>query len=176
MTVGEVLAAFGGQIYGLWPVRIVQEWEQGVLTRFGTIRRTLTHQNGIGGTGCHLLWPWAESIETQDTNVEISTTDTQTHTTLDGVPCVFSMTMRYRVTDLGALFRQIHDQDETISNALEACAGRWVPELEWETLDEQLPIRVEQELTATFEGWGIDLEDIALHSCAKVQVFRIFHD
>ncbi len=181
MTFGELIAAFGDYLRSLIPFVLVEEWEQGVKTRFGRIVRTCLPTNGLFGTGVHMFWPVVGGIIVQDTNISTMESDDQTLTTNDGETVVVALTLSYWIFDVGRFYRFIHDQDDTIQNVLESSVGRWVGELNWYDVEDEedrviganLIPQVEKDVELRFENWGIRIDDLALHTLTKVRAFRL---
>ena len=86
MTFGEFLKQILEHLYGLWPLRIVNDWEQGVRVVHGNATTLLTSSNGMFGTGLHCFWPLIGEFVSQDTNIETPETGLQTLTSKDWKP------------------------------------------------------------------------------------------
>jgi len=124
MTFGEFLKQAFEWLYQFWPVRIIHDWEQGVRCRFGNATSLLTSQNGLGDTGLHVFWPLVGEINLYETNIEVSETELQTHTTGDGVAVTISLGIKYRIFDLKRMYQSIHDPVETLGNELCSAVGK----------------------------------------------------
>ena len=101
MTFGEFLSQILDWLYRFWPMRIVHDWEQGVRCRFGNATSLLTSSNGIFDTGFHVFWPVIGEINIYETNIEVSETELQTHTS--AVRCRPARTMAARCISLERL-------------------------------------------------------------------------
>lgn len=166
MTLGDVLAQLSEHLYGLWPFRIVNAWEQAVKLRCGRIR-------GLLKPGLHFFWPFLEEITTQEANVEVVSTPHQTCTTSDGKVVTFNLVIRYRTVDLAKQYATIHDAGETILAEVCASAGAWAPELTAEEANAELADDVWGDIQERFAEWGLELEAITLANFAVVQAIRL---
>ncbi len=173
MTIGELIAHFAQYIYGFWPIRVVNSWEQGVLVRAGQVRKLLTSDNGIRGTGLHFFCPGLSEVWKQEANIETILTPSQTHTTEDGVSVCFNLAVRYLVVDLSKVYTSIHDIGATLVAELASSAGALVGESTYEEARAQLGDDVWRDLSERFEGWGIELQAIELANFARARALRV---
>lgn len=179
MTIGELLLQLWNHIYGFWPLRIINEWELGVLVRAGQIKRTLDSQNGIRGSGLHWFCPGISEIWKQEANTEVVFTPSQTHTTEDGVVVSFNFALRYAVVDLAKTYGTIHEVSGTLVAQVCAHAGRIVAESTYEEIRgaaedcDGLANDVWNALVELTEKWGIDLQEVELANLARVRALRV---
>ncbi|MBW2271846.1 MAG: SPFH/Band 7/PHB domain protein [Deltaproteobacteria bacterium] len=176
MTVGEFLTQVFEWLYRFWPVRIVRDWEQGVRCRFGNATALLTSHNGVFGTGLHIFWPVVGEINVNETNIEVTETELQTHTTADGNPVTLSLGIKYRIRDLMSMYVSIHDPVETLSNEICSAAGRCIPEMHYKELSECLPEQIRAEIADPMEEWGIEIVGISLINLVKARPLRLILD
>ena len=187
MSVGELLFKLLEYIYTFWPFRVVQVWESGLRIRLGNPIQELSSKNGLFGSGLHFFWPWFEYIETRDSNWEVLETERQTHT-VSGQTITFSLSVRYRIVSMLALYTKIHDPDGTIMNELQSLAGSAVDSLntyedpeDFVLVDEareNLSELVEEAARKSLGEWGILIEEdgVALISCSEAETYRILTD
>jgi regulator of protease activity HflC (stomatin/prohibitin superfamily) len=173
MTFGEFLKEALTYLYGLWPLRIVNDWEQGVRLRHGNATALLTSTNGLFGTGVHVFWPLLGEIITQQTNIETPETGLQTHTTRDGVSVTFSLAARYKVRDLRLLWLKIHDQDATIEEEIRSAAGSVVVTMDFAEMPGAFPAAVTEAAKRQMRGWGMDIASVSLINYTDAQAIRL---
>ena len=173
MTFGEFLKEALSHLYGLWPLRIVKDWEQGVRLRHGNATALLTSTNGLFGTGLHVFWPLLGEVLTQETNIETPETELQTHTSRDGKPVTFSLAVRYRVRDLRLLWLKIHDQEATIQEEVRSAAGSVIVELDFAEMPSKFPDAVARTAQKNMHGWGMDIISVALINYTDAQAVRL---
>lgn len=162
MTLGEFLKQALEHLYGLWPFRIIRDWEQGIRLRHGNATALLDSTNGLFGTGIHVFFPVIGEIIDSDTNIETPETDRQDLITADGELISFSLAVRYRVRDLKLLWLKIHDQDETVLEEVRAAAAEVARQ--W-TLEEvrggRFGPQVLEQLKARTRGWGLEIISVS---------------
>jgi regulator of protease activity HflC (stomatin/prohibitin superfamily) len=173
VTFGDLVRQVLEHLYGLWPLRIVRDWEQGVRLRLGNATALLTSSNGLFGTGLHAFWPVLGEIIGQDTNIETPETSLQTYTTQDGRTVTFSLAVRYRVKDLRALWLKIHDQEATIQEEIRSAAGSVIVELDFAEMPEQFGPAVAKAAQANMRGWGLEILSVSLVNYTDAQTLRL---
>lgn len=173
MTVGEFLRQIFEWLYQFWPVRIIHDWEQGVRCRFGNATSLLTACNGIGGTGLQVFWPVIGEISVYETNIEVSETPLQTHTTIDDVAVTISLGVKYRIFDLKRMYQNIHDPIETLENEICSAAGRCIVDMEFAALSSRLCEHVMRESKEQMGEWGIEICSISLINLTKARPIRL---
>ena len=134
MTLGELLQRIFEWLYQFWPIRIIHDWEQGVRCLFGNATSNLTSGNGIGGTGLHVFWPLLGEINVYETNIEVSETELQTHTTADDVAVTISIGVKHRIFNLKRMYQNIHDPIETLDNEICSAAGQCIVAMQFTQL------------------------------------------
>jgi len=187
VTIAELVKEILEWIYHLWPIRLVNEWEQGILVRSGTIVRTLNHDDGILKSGFHAYLPFRDSILTEDANIDILDTDYQALTTNDGVRITVSAMMRFRIVALDRFYRKIQDPTNTLQNAMQAAVSRAVPHLTWYAEDEsedvprpefgfELCTELESEIADDADDWGIHVLAVDIANLTDAQILRVLTD
>jgi regulator of protease activity HflC (stomatin/prohibitin superfamily) len=173
MTVGEFLKQVFEWLYQFWPVRIVHDWEQGVRCRLGNATSKLTSSNGIGGTGLHVFWPLVGEISLYETNIEVSETELQTHTTADDAAVTISLGVKYRIFDLKRMYQNIHDPIETLDNEICSAAGQCIVAMQFAQLSTGLCDRILQEVKEQMGEWGIEIVSLSLINLTKARPVRL---
>jgi regulator of protease activity HflC (stomatin/prohibitin superfamily) len=173
MTLGELIAQFAEHLYGFWPVRVVSCWEQGVLVRAGQVKRLLTHENGLRGTGFHVFCPGLSEIYVQEANTETIITPMQSHVTYDGQSVAFNFAVRYTLVDLAKMYQSIHEAGATLVAEILASGGDLINTFTYEDAQGELANAVSSDIEAQLEEWGIEVESIRLASFAKARAMRL---
>ncbi len=178
MTLGEFFAAIADYLYGLWPIRIVMQWEQGIRVTSGKIHTTsLTSENGLFKTGLHFFWPIIGSIECEDSNIEVIETDLQTVRLVDGSEVTFSLGTKFRIRDAAAMHAMIHDFESSVVDAIRSAAGRAAMSLlDVETARSDLAGLVLIESKRNMYGWGIKVISVDLITFTNAQALRLIMD
>jgi regulator of protease activity HflC (stomatin/prohibitin superfamily) len=176
MTFGDLVRQVLEHLYGLWPLRIIRDWEQGVRLRLGNATAQLTSSNGLFKTGLHTFWPVLGEIISDDTNIETPETALQTCTTQDGRAVTFSLAVRYRVKDLRALWLKIHDQEATIQEEVRSAAASVVAEMDFGDMPEMFGEAVDQRVRANVRGWGLEILSVSLVNLTDAQVIRLMNE
>lgn len=161
-------------LYSWVPWRIVDQHEQGVKYRLGHIVATLHYDDGIRGSGLHIYLPGISTIEIEDTNLRHAELDWQTCRLKDNTEVTFCLGARFRVRDAGAMYANLHDHLDTVSETIRSAAVE-VAET-YPGLDAFLAsIREDARATAqkSMRGWGIDLKAVTLISCSQAQSLRL---
>ena len=176
MTLGELLALIWDSLYGLWPVRIVQDWQQGVRMLNGQARATLTSTNGIRGTGLHMFVPLFGDLIQEDCNIAVVETSLQTVDTKDGIAATFSIGVKYRIRDLKASYQKVHDHEDTLLEQVRSTAANIVRELLWEDMNDLLGPELDQQIKKNMHGWGVDVIQCAPINLTNAQAIRLIQD
>lgn len=181
MTLGDLLATLVDHVWGLWPFTIVEPWRQAVRLRLGVVTGLCTSTNGFLSTGLHGRWPLIGEFYVEDVNSTVAATREQALTTADGEAVVVSVVFRYRIKDLAVLWTELDDPRTGLVNAVEAEIGDWVPQLFWrcEADDDSDSIHrldriLDDEVSATFLRWGVELEMLAVHTLCRTRAIRLF--
>ena len=167
MTLSELIAIVGEYLWNLWPLRIVNAWEQGVRMRNGHITAVLP-------PGLHWFWPIIGEIKGWDVMLDVNTVANQTVETADGIVAVFSLTASYRVADLQLLFESIVDHEHTILNQVSSSAAGLVATMAYDEIATELPEAVYHDLVDRFAGWGVTLEGVGIFNLCSARAFRLF--
>lgn len=162
MTLGEFFREILEHLYGLWPIRIVLDWEQGVRIRHGNAKKLLTSTNGLFKTGIHFFWPVLGDMIKQETNIETPETGRQDLTTADGKLVSFSLAVRYKVHDLRAFYLKLHDQDSTVLEEARSAAAEVTRQLSLaEVQGAEFGGKVLEQLKKQTRGWGLDFISVS---------------
>lgn len=175
MTIGEFLKELIDRAMGVWPIRIIQDWEQGLRVRAGRVQALLTSRNGLFGTGIHLFWPLLGEIYKDETNIRLALTDLQTCTTADGRPASFSFGVRYRVRDLSVCWQQVQTYEGAILDAVMCAAGQVAPTITWADRA-AFGAAVEAAARKAIRGWGLEITSFAVVNLTDARPLRLLMD
>lgn len=176
MNFSELISQLVDKIVGLWPVRIIFDWEQGIRLHNGAITALLTSSNGLFGTGIHLFWPVIGDILTEDANIRVVETDIQTVTTKDGSPATVSIGIKYKIKDLQAVLLKVNEYEDTVLELARSTVGVIVPTLQWDELVDKLGAAVESSVKKRMYGWGIEVLEVAPINLTNAPAIRLIQD
>jgi len=172
VTLAELISQFAEQILGLIPLRWVNQWEQGVLMRAGQVRKLLTHENGLFGTGVHFIVPLLDEAHTIEANADTVLTPVQVHETQDGEAVSFSFAIRWSVVDAARLFSSIHEPKDTLVNEVVMSAGGLIGTIDYDDAA-CFPDEVYRDVSGRLEEWGIEIEALHLATFARARTMRL---
>ena len=177
MSFGELIRELLTHLYGLWPLRIVRDWEQGVRLRLGNATASLNSANGLFKTGLHAFWPVLGEIIGQSTNIQTPETDRQDLETVDGKRVSFSLAVRYRVRDLRLLYLKIHDQDDTVLEEVRSAAAYvaqrgLLNQVTGSDFGENVLAQVKKQT----HGWGLEFLSVTPVNMTTAQQLRLIQD
>ncbi|MEE9179850.1 MAG: SPFH domain-containing protein [Vicinamibacteria bacterium] len=176
MTLGELFKELIEWLYGLWPMRIVVDWEQGIRMLNGNARALLTSTNGWFGTGIHSFVPLLGDIISEEVNIEVTETDLQTHITLDKIDATFSLAIKYRIRDLKSLYLKVHDAHDTLQEEIRSAAGAVAAEMKYEDMAAGFGEAVATLAKKQMYGWGVDVMSVRLVNLTSAQTIRLITD
>lgn len=156
MTFGQLIYLAWDWIRGLWPLVIVDEWEQGVRMFKGRAVAQL-------GPGIHWFVPLLGDVLTEECNIEVVDTGLQTVGDL-----TFSMTLTYRVNNLMQRYKSIHEPTDSILNVVCAAASEVVQER-----GQLEPDEVRAKARQVLGRWGIGLLAVGVYSHTSAQALRL---
>ncbi len=168
-TIGEILGQFAEFIVGLWPLRIVQQWEQGVRMYKGRTKQLLR-------PGLHWFIPLLGDIITRESNIEVIETDFQTVRTEDGVEATFALAVKLKVRNLRRTLDRIHSVTETVQNEVMGQAAWACAQLEWDHLRESLGPDTRKLIQDRLADWGITVLEVVPVTLTRAQAIRLIVD
>ena len=167
-TLGALLQKFLDSIASFWPFTVVSPWEQGVIVRFGRIRKHALPTNGIRGTGLHWVWPLIEQAYGQECNVEVMETEPQT---VD--KWTFTLGVQFQVRRLDLYYTRIHDTEKAIADVVRAAAAQVASN---GAIDDCFGDKVRRLARKRMTGWGVELVRVAPITIAESPVLRLILD
>jgi regulator of protease activity HflC (stomatin/prohibitin superfamily) len=181
-SLADFLEKIADRIGGLFPVRVIREWEQGVRLFAGRIdRRSLTHANGLRGTGVHFFWPLLGEVVVHQTNIDVVEAPPQTSWFPEtGEEGTYSLAIRYRVHDAAALYAKVYDDEtslvETCRSAASVVAQRVGNLREFAVQGPGTDGLIAKEARAQMHGWGVEILRVQLVNLTRASVVRLIQD
>ena len=176
MNFSELISQLINKLVGLWPIRIILAWEQGIRLHNGNVTALLTSSNGLFGTGIHFFCPVIGLILSEEATIRVVETDIQTVTTKDGVPATVSMGVKHRLKDLRAVYQKVDEYEDTILELTRTTVGIIIPTLNWEELVNKLGDMVEESVKKRMYGWGVDVLEVAPINLTNAPAIRLIQD
>jgi regulator of protease activity HflC (stomatin/prohibitin superfamily) len=129
----------------------------------------------VGAGGAHVLRLFG-SILSEETNERVVETDWQSLYTKDDVSISFSLAARYCIVDLGQMYVNIHDPEETIKNQLAGCAAEIVGSMDESELESTFADAVRFAAETQLAFWGVDLREVRVLNKIEAQALRLMNE
>lgn len=173
MSFGDFLQQMVAWAYEIfWPFRIIQEWEQGVRLRSGNVTYLCTSKNGIRGTGIHAYWPVIGEIISEDCNTRVVETPWQT---VGGTS--WTLAARYKIRDLGKLYVEIQDHEDTIVNVIASAAAELAGMLDGaDHTETEFTHEVKRLAANRLTKWGVTLLEVSLYNRVEANALRLLQE
>lgn len=148
----------------LLPVRIVHDYEQGVLFSMGKSKKLCTSSNGISGTGVHVFWPFFQSMVIDETLERIVDLSRQTigAVTVQG-------SVGYCIYDLKKVWENLYDYEESLLNVTEGIIAANADDL-------SDPDAILGVIAAHTYPWGIEITKFYLPVHTSAMNIRLIGD
>jgi regulator of protease activity HflC (stomatin/prohibitin superfamily) len=176
MTFGELINKLLEWLSEFWPIRIISEWEQGVLVRAGKVVGRRTHQTGLWGTGFHLIVPFLYELIVQDSNIDAEITPRLDATTADDITVSLRAAVQYEIVNMATMWKSIHDYEDSVMTAICAAVVEVVLQLDYDDLVAGLPEDALVLCNEVLEPWGVHVRHIGIASLTKTQTLRLIGD
>lgn len=147
---------------------VIDQYERGVLLRFGKYKKTL-------GPGFHWIVP-AGVDEVLTTNVVPTTTnlDTQIVTTSDWETVLLGAVVRWRVEDVMKMTLNLEDADDVLFDTAYGMVAKVAQQRELEELDsEEFRGEVLKQIRRRVGRYGLHVEDVFITDMAKAKAFKL---
>lgn len=159
-------------IFYLLPIRIVHEYEKGVLFKKGKAVREL--QQGV-----HWFIPWLWSIEIVPAAPEVQNLPTQSVMTKDRKTIAFSCNICYQVEDAVKMFTQIQQFDSAIEGFAMVHLAEMMSRhtvLQYHKHREALEEEFAKTLSEKVAEWGAKIVWVGITDYTEVRAWRLFGD
>lgn len=149
--------------------RIVDQWEKGVVLRFGRFHRLVKPG---------LVWVCPLSIERvilEDTYRKVANLVPQSLTTADGKGVILSAVVTYRIRDAKRVILHAGGHEEAIVAAVPGTIGELVMGSNWSDLNtEEFRATVTTTANAVAKGWGVEVEEVRFSNLVAARSLRLF--
>ncbi len=150
-------------------VRVVDEWEGGVVLRFGRYHRTVK-------PGWHFIWPFLiERLITQDMFPVPSKLDAQSLTTADGVAVVVSSVVTWKAHNVRKVLLECGGHEEALLDSVTGVLAQHVTGANWADLvTEEFRRTITTAVKERARKWGIKVLDVQMRDVARCESLRLF--
>lgn len=176
VTLAELLLQVVDYLYGLWPIRIVEENEQGLRWFWGHAKKTLRYNDGWFGSGIHPFVPLLGEIETYSSLWHPQKTDLMDLTTKDGKRLTCQFCVQWRLRDMKTAWTTVENVAESVIEQAEAAAGIAVPQLNEDEAVEKLGQLVHEEVRRLARGWGLEIARVTPTTLVVVEPIRLIQN
>jgi len=176
MTLGDLLQQLVNMLTEFWPIHRVNEWQQGVVTRAGKIVKTATVENGVFGSGFHLILPFVYEFYTENTVRDVQITPRLDFMSADGVAVSVRLAAHYEVSDLSKMYRSIQDYDDSVMTTLCSEVVEVGLKLSFDELGDFLCNSALDKIRRILGPWGIRVKQLKVASLVRVKPFRLLGD
>jgi len=150
------------------PVKIVKQYQQGALFRFGKYE-------GVLQPGIHLKIPFLDDIDVYTTVQTTLTLPPQSIITQDGKSVVVRAQIKYKVADLSIYAVEVWDATDALSDMTggiihNAIRSRTFEQLRTTDLDAELTRLAKPEA----KTWGIALLKVTVTDFSEMRSYRLF--
>ncbi len=173
MSLGELLEKLAEWLAQFWPIRRINDWEQGVMVRAGRIVGTRTSSTGLLGTGFHLLLPFFHELIVEDSNIDAEFSPRLDLVTIDGHPISLLITVQYVITDMATMWRSIQDYEDSVIAAVCSEVVETGLQMKLEYVSEFLCTTALIRCREVLSPWGVHIKHLGIASMTTSQVLRL---
>lgn len=166
---GNVLSVLVEYIHYLWPLRIIQMYEQGVRISFGT-KVELLHP------GWYLHFPFFQVIEGRASNYQMIDCPLQRIETLDGQTVSLSINVGYDVFDASLMAKLVHDFDHTLERLARVHLFHVITKSQYADLlggTKELEREARKTLNQQTKEWGVRIVRVGFTDLARAKALSI---
>ena len=173
MSFGELFEKLVDWVVELWPIKIINDWESGVLVRLGQIQGVRTSKTGWFGTGFHVILPIVYDLMVEDSNIEAQISPRLDFMTNDEEAVSGRFSFQYVISDISLMWRAIHDYEDTVLTAICTEVVQAAMKIDYEELEDRLCENALKRCHENLSSWGIDVRHIGIASLSAVQTIRL---
>jgi erythrocyte band 7 integral membrane protein len=165
---GQFLQLILDNLFKLWPVRIIDPNQQGVLFDRGRDVKLLK-------PGVHWFFPGVQHIEVFMVAYQGIDLGQQTIETRDGISVTFSANVSYTITDASKVAVEIYNFDSTLRNVARGLLAKLMNAHPHEEIHAKLPHiqRVMRRvLRKQFRNMGVRIEEVLLDEFVRARAIR----
>ena len=166
---GDFLRQILDHIRELWPLRVIDVDDQGILFDRGNPATQLA-------AGIHFFVPGIQRIETMPVVYQELDCQLQTVETKDGIAVTFSANVGFEVRDAAKARTAVHDIDLTLERCARGALGKLITERTWAELTGHIAEVVGDARKAVAEdsaGWGVKIVRVRLTDFARSKTYRL---
>lgn len=155
-------------IHELWPIFIIDQWEEAVILRFGKFYRTVK-------PGVYLKVPffdsvWKHTIITQSIDIP-----PQSVTTADNKNVIVKGIIRFNITDIKSFLTTITKPEDVLTDTTGGMIRDIIEDTAWiDVVD--IDKRLTTEVGKFVKKWGIKVEKVTLTDLQIANSIRIIQD
>ena len=166
MTFGELLWKLIEWLAEFWPLRRVNEWEQGVLVRSGKIVGKRT-------TGWHLIVPFLHELNIDDCNVEADLTTRLDFTSRDGLAVSVVGAVQYEIFDAALMWQHIHDHEDSVMTVICADIVEVGSRMRFDGMIDHLAPEARHASNILLMDWGVRVVRLNLAGLTQTKALRL---
>lgn len=152
------------------PLFIINEYEEGVLLRFGIYKRNL-------GKGIHWKVPFIDTVLSIHTVWTTINLPPQSLITKDEKNIVVTAVVKYRVSDIKKFQLEVYDSIDAISDLSQGAIKKIVMSKMWEDCkNDDLDNDITKKARVEVKKFGIEIDQITLTNLAQIRSIRLFND
>jgi len=154
--------------YEVLPFVVLDEYEEGVVLRFGKYNRSL-------GPGFHWRIPLAEHVDADNVKTKVVRLHSQTIELSDGNTVTVTGVARWKITDIKKAICEVEDVEEAVADALTGSIANNMKvgdfeEVQGETFAGDLLVGANIKV----EDFGAEIESLELADMATTRAFKFF--
>lgn len=156
----------------LIPIKIIYEYQSGILFRFGKFKRILN-------SGLHWKIPWFDDIDVHGIATTTLLLPAQSLTTKDGKSVVIKAQIKYKISDIQTFGVEIYDGHDALSDVTCGVIASCIQSKTWDELMEmiaELNSMITKEAKKEAKLWGIEVKKVTITDYAQMYSLRLFNE
>ncbi len=166
MTIGELIWKVIEWACEFWPLRRVNQWEQGVLVKSGKITKTCR-------TGWHLIIPFLHELNIDDCNVEADLLPRLDVTSRDELTVSLQPAVSYEIFDAALLWKYLHDHEDSVVAVICGEIGVAATTLRYEGFADSLAAEAKFHSNRLLEPWGVRVTSLKMAGFTQTKALRL---
>jgi regulator of protease activity HflC (stomatin/prohibitin superfamily) len=151
------------------PVKVLKEYQQGVLFRFGKFKKILK-------VGIHFKVPFIDEIDSYPVVYTTITLPPQSIVTSDGVCVVIRGHIKYKIEDIRIFAVDVYDAIDALSDMTGGVIYEEIKSKTWEdAYSSNLPSILTKKSRIEAKKWGIHVEKVTITDFSKMTSLRLFN-
>jgi regulator of protease activity HflC (stomatin/prohibitin superfamily) len=150
------------------PVKMLKEYQMGVLFRFGRYNKTL-------GPGIHLKIPFLDTVDEYPVVYTTITLPPQSIVTKDGISVVIRGHIKYKIEDIKIFAVDVYDAIDALSDMTGGVIYEEIISKTWdEAYNSNLPQNLTKKARVEAKKWGIHVDKVTITDFSKMTSLRLF--